>query len=279
MNPDVVSLLTSSLDNKTLDKLQRSGLGSYVVDASKQELWWYDRANNLFGGKLRRRPGADWKAAYSALESAHEAIEATDDPFEWTYNNLLATSVLLELDYDPSMNDSTSLVLASSSPYYGYNIEVIKLLLSDPRVDPSRNNNFVFGILCYEHETELIKKLLLDLRVDPADGDNAILRYASANGEVEIVKLLLDNNRINPELGTEHTNALMEAIENNQPEIVTLLLDDPYELVQIDTYDFVAVAERIVDVGQDDEAARVFLAHPRVVHYTTMEFMLTNNLW
>ena len=48
----------------------------------------------------------------------------------------------------------------------------MKLLLADPRVDPSDQNNQVFILTAQQGSAEDVKLLLSDSRIDPSDQDN-----------------------------------------------------------------------------------------------------------
>ena len=51
-------------------------------------------------------------------------------------------------------------------------IEVVKLLLTDKRVNPSANNNFAIRWASRNGHTKVVKLLLADERVDPSANDN-----------------------------------------------------------------------------------------------------------
>ena len=69
-------------------------------------------------------------------------------------------------------------------------IECLKLLIQDPRVDPSANDNFAIRNASAHGHTECVKLLLQDSRVDPSARDNYAIREASKNGHTECVRLL-----------------------------------------------------------------------------------------
>ena len=48
-------------------------------------------------------------------------------------------------------------------------VEVVKLLLQDPRVDPSYQNNYAIILASENGHVEVVKLLLQDPRVDPND--------------------------------------------------------------------------------------------------------------
>ena len=88
--------------------------------------------------------------------------------------------------------ESGFFILASE---YG-NLEVVKMLLKDPRIDPSAYNKEAIRVALRNERLEVVKLLLQDPRVDPSAKDNEAIRYASDNGQLEVVKLLLQDQRV-----------------------------------------------------------------------------------
>jgi hypothetical protein len=70
------------------------------------------------------------------------------------------------------------------------NKDVMKMLIKDPRIDPSANNNYAIRWASENGHTEIVKLLLNDNRVDPSDANNKAIQLASENGHTEIVELL-----------------------------------------------------------------------------------------
>ena len=63
--------------------------------------------------------------------------------------------------------------------------------MSDPRVDPSAENNFAILIASIKGHLNILKLLLKDPRVDPTVNNNEIIRSAIKQGNFDIVILLL----------------------------------------------------------------------------------------
>ena len=100
-------------------------------------------------------------------------------------------------------------------------IEVVRLLLQDPRVDPSVSNNEAILNAVSNGHTEIVRLLLQDPRVDPTDDNNWAIRDASELGHTEVVRLLLQDPRVDP---SENNNyAIKAARTNGHEEIVQLL--------------------------------------------------------
>lgn len=93
-------------------------------------------------------------------------------------------------------------------------------------------HNLALQFATEEGNIEIVKLLLQDPRVDPADEKNLAIIYASQNGYFEIVQLLLQDPRVDPsDIGNVDFNyknaAITEAFNNNHMKIVDLLLEDP----------------------------------------------------
>ena len=68
---------------------------------------------------------------------------------------------------------------------------MVKILLRDPRVDPSDRNNEAIRWASKNGHESVVEILLKDSRVDPSDRYNEAIRVASEKGHLEVVKLLL----------------------------------------------------------------------------------------
>jgi hypothetical protein len=77
-------------------------------------------------------------------------------------------------------------------------INTVKLLLKDSRVDPSDSNNSAIKISSRRGYLDIVNLLLYDTRVNPSNEDNYAIRYASTYGHINVVKILLNDKRVNP---------------------------------------------------------------------------------
>ena len=73
---------------------------------------------------------------------------------------------------------------------------MVRLLLSDKRVDPSVNNNYAIRWASRKGHPEVVRALLLDGRVDPSAYNNYAIQWASRNGHAEVVRLLFSDERV-----------------------------------------------------------------------------------
>jgi hypothetical protein len=96
---------------------------------------------------------------------------------------------------DPSVESNAAIRTASQ---YGQ-AEVVKLLLADPRVDPSADNSSALRMACLaEGQVEVVKLLLADKRVDPSARDNLAFQSACYVCDLNVMKLLLADPRVDP---------------------------------------------------------------------------------
>ena len=105
------------------------------------------------------------------------------------------------------------------------NIDNVKLLLTNHKVDPAVRNNGAIRWASADGHTEVVRLLLNDKRVDPSVNDNDAIRTASINGHTEVVKLLLNDSRVNP--AANNNQAILWASQFGHTEVVKLLLTDP----------------------------------------------------
>jgi len=103
-------------------------------------------------------------------------------------------------------------------------VMIVKLLLADPRVDPSEHANGPIRTASQNGHAEVVKLLLTDKRVDPSVKDNWAIRCASRNGHAKIVDFLLVDKRVNP--STRNNEAIRFASEHGHVGVVGILLAD-----------------------------------------------------
>jgi ankyrin repeat protein len=79
--------------------------------------------------------------------------------------------------------------------YFNGDINVVKLLLSNPKINFRKSSGIILASQC--GHKDIVKLLLKDGRVDPSYDRNFAARYASNNGYIDIVELLLADDRVN----------------------------------------------------------------------------------
>lgn len=147
--------------------------------------------------------------------------EFTQEDFKMAFNNpglvhlLLANPRINPNDKDLWMKaiekgqtEVVRLLLPRISPAAGNNAikvaslmghtEIVRMLLADPRLDPSVSENYAFTRACTHGHTEVVRLLLADSRVDPAVDGNDAIGQACRHGRTEVVRLLLADSRVDP---------------------------------------------------------------------------------
>jgi len=149
-------------------------------------------------------------------------------------------------------------------------LEVVKLLLEDPRVDVravDEEGGSVLHHAAFEGHVEVVKLLLGDPRVDVRAVDKngcSALQHAASKGHVEVVKLLLWDPRVDVRaLSKEGCSALHYAAFEGHGEVVKLLLGDPrVEVRAVDEEGWSAL--HYAASGGHVEVVKLLMGDPRV---------------
>jgi ankyrin repeat protein len=107
-------------------------------------------------------------------------------------NNIDLVKKYIREGFDPSHVDNEAISIASEEGH----VEILQLLLDDPRVNPNAQYNTPIYIAAYYGRTECVRSLLLDGRADPTIQNNVCLFYALTNRNYEVAKLLLRDDRV-----------------------------------------------------------------------------------
>lgn len=111
--------------------------------------------------------------------------------------------------------------------------EIVKILLSDPRVDfmtPHEKRygsmikpleNMLFKIACFNGHLEIVRMLCDRKNVDPSSDSNYAIKCASEGGFVEIVRLLLSDKRVDPYANLNY--AIRKAHKHGHVEVTQIL--------------------------------------------------------
>lgn len=121
---------------------------------------------------------------------------------------------------DPSLNDNKMLRNASEKG----NVKIVELLLRDKRVNPGFDHNKAIYLALQNGHYEVIEMLLKDNRVDPSESSDMLIKQASAKGNYKVVKLLLSDSRVNPNAQSGYPIGF--ASKNGHLETVRVLLED-----------------------------------------------------
>ena len=107
----------------------------------------------------------------------------------------------------------------------GGHASIVKLLLADPRVDPSESDNWAIRYASRNGHASVLKLLLPDPRVDPSVQDNNAVELASRNDHALVVELLLADHRV-VALGGEQSS-LESASGSGALTVLQMLMDRP----------------------------------------------------
>eukprot|EP01117_Protostelium_nocturnum_P007144 TRINITY_DN2561_c0_g2_i1.p1 TRINITY_DN2561_c0_g2~~TRINITY_DN2561_c0_g2_i1.p1 ORF type:complete len:355 (-),score=128.26 TRINITY_DN2561_c0_g2_i1:78-1094(-) len=120
---------------------------------------------------------------------------------DWNYALILAiergkpeiVKALIESGrVDPSFNFNEPIRLSS---FAKNGVETMRVLLTHPRVDPTAND-IPLSNPCFDGNEEMVKLLLADPRINPSSADNRALRNAIKGNHQNIVKILLAHPKI-----------------------------------------------------------------------------------
>ena len=94
------------------------------------------------------------------------------------------------------------------------NIQTIKLILSDKKVDPGTNNyEIIKGLLLFGHtHTELVKLFIYDKRLDLSFDRNFIIRRLILNNQIELARYVINDKRVRKKL----TKSITKDLINNK---------------------------------------------------------------
>ena len=173
-----------------------------------------------------------------------------------TQGHIDAVKTLLKY-YNPK--DNTGFVFACRKGYS----EIVKLLLADPRTDPTMAYNLGIIFAAQEGHSDIVEMLLTDPRINPANDfdtmyvepgkiklevsavaadaiaaddstdaiaaddsprGNSALILACAAGHLDTVELLMNDDRVEPH--AQHQMALLFAVEGKHIAIIDYLLSD-----------------------------------------------------
>ena len=167
--------------------------------------------------------------------------------FVWLTTNSIHRWDFEKIDYD------TKFIVACKSGHY----EILKMLID--MVCPSTLNR-ALKKSSKNGNSNIVKILLSDRRTNPSVQQNLPLRTACKKGRIEIVKLLLNDKRIQPSTSDYITDPLELAIMFNHPEIVKILLQNK-KMSTAYWHDNLIV--RACDIGLS-EITKILLADDRI---------------
>lgn len=111
------------------------------------------------------------------------------DRLTYEYNEVDILEILKILLKDPRINPSCCLNYPLKFAVSHNYVKVAKLLLDDPRVDPTIDGNFAFILACERNNVSIVKLFLRDKRIDPWAYDFAAIRAACEGNSRDVVGL------------------------------------------------------------------------------------------
>ncbi len=136
--------------------------------------------------------------------------------------------------------------------------ELVKRLLANPDVNPAAEKNEAIIEAAKNGHVEVVKLLLADKRVKPAAQNNSAIVWAAVMGHLDVMEILLANKKVNP--GAHGNDAIIYAAENGKIEAVRRLLQDP----RVNPAAQNNMAVRVAKLKRNTDIMNLLLADPRV---------------
>ena len=127
----------------------------------------------------------------------------------------MAKLLLLDGKVDPVFGSAGQLIIKASEEGQS---EIVQVLLNDKRVDPSCFNNHALILAAGGDHLEVMKLLLADPRVN---FDKAAIEYAATKGKLQALKMLFNDPRFKK---FDYSNAIKGAKREKHTEVVDFLL-------------------------------------------------------
>lgn len=230
---DLLEQIFSHLPRESLNKFRPYMESIDLVEAS--DTYWKYRTEKMVGVSLRQRIGVIWRNVHDKLEGTNLSLLKLAE-----CGDVTEVDILMEVGVDPSKEDNSALIRASSNGRAG----VVKLLVLDKRVDATSDNNEAIRSASIYGHVEVLKILLACPLVDPSAMYNEAIRWASA-GYPEVVKLLLEDPRVDP--SDQGNEAIYNATGNRQHLIMEYLLRDTRVSTAVRDDSLLIIAEKNMD--------------------------------
>lgn len=195
--PDIWLIICSHLSDRELAIISHTPIWTLISPLIKTQFWWRLRVQHTIAPRLDltmierecHSPSQSrcWRNTYRVVlgheRQSNPFVVATDE---------LSVRVLLGLGVDPSQQGNAAIRMAT----YCCSVDVVRALLSDPRVAPDECNPTCLYTACQWDEPELVRLLLDDGRSDPRAEHKQALRRARELGRDATVQLLLADERM-----------------------------------------------------------------------------------
>lgn len=153
--------------------------------------------------------------------------------------------------------------------------EAVRMLLEDGRFDPAAvKEGTIMGAAAKRGHIEVVKILLADPRVDPTAVENYALRAAADTNKPDVMRVLLADPRVDPTaMDNEVATSVLSNASRGSLETLELLLADPRFDPSFNDNQVLRGARS----PWDDQAVRMFLAHPRIRLSNTLLFEMVES--
>jgi len=242
---DVLEEILLKLDDKSINTLKTVNVNFFrdIEKIEEKEEFWRKKLSNYLEFEVFDRVD-NWRTMYINSVLVQKYLFGL---IEFDYPEII--NGLIKNGLDPTLNHDAAIRFAARKG----RVNIVKVLLADPRVDPSALNNYAFSQAAAGNHLEVMqlllsdsrfrmndllfidictsgflsgaKTLLKDSRTDPSIRNNTAFICAAWNNHVEIVKLLLTDSRVDPT--AQNNKALMKVSKEGRAETLKLLLKDP----------------------------------------------------
>ena len=155
---------------------------------------------------------------------------------------------------------------------YETQVDSVRVLLQDPRVDLNAHNSQAFLSAVRSRNTEVMDMFLADPRFNVAADDNTIIRgMARTTNDLDLFKRILKMPNVDP--SAQYNDALMGAVMNNKADVVKILLQDQRVLNGPNLNTALEWAARL----DNAKMIRVLLPYDRIdpMSFDRMEMLMT----
>ena len=279
MNDRTILLhVCSRLPDDQIFALYLSSSREHITAIIQDQVFWYLRTQHLVGYDLRIRSG-NWKTAYYLLYEfihsdrtrIHTDLLSTQIAFEVKLckpSSLLrcacgllagaeVVSYLLSQGVDPTIEyeNLTPLIIACQSP----SIEVVKLLLSDSRVDEATNYNKMLYLLArreMNYRTRDVFKLFLD---HPKSDPSSVLDNITLFNCADAMKMIIACDRVDLNKESSYLN-LMSSVQHESVAVLRVMIEET-------SMDLISGKQQLLDDAADNNAigiVKILLADGRL---------------
>ncbi|CAH6419871.1 Hypothetical protein POVR2_LOCUS108 [uncultured virus] len=200
-NLDILALVLSKLDNKTLEQLYIHGLREQLTKLLGQNSFWKLRAEYIAASSLALAADVDWKRVYYAIDrskSSNLAVHQDIDVYEFGFDHLPSLLALIQLygkpDFGTDEDTMKSIWSMTSSP------EVLDYLIKEQLISTVDDRASIVGLeqAAYRGDLAMLDAILSYISEDKKAfaATKALYHAISANSIPAIVELVVKMRHI-----------------------------------------------------------------------------------